>query len=169
MTTDLFTFVELYDRALATLAHILAKGAEHAESTGATAPEMLEWRLIHDMQPLRFQVAVVCNFSGQWPARVAGLSLPPDVPTDLTLEALQAAIADARAYLATLEPAQFAGRDDVPLTVALGNGMSPTLPSARWLTHFATTNLYFHLSTAYGILRAHGTPIGKVDLFPTGL
>jgi len=47
--------------------------------------------------------------------------------------------------------------------------MKPTLPSGQWLTVFATTNLYFHLSTAYGILRAKGVPLGKVDLFATGL
>jgi hypothetical protein len=47
--------------------------------------------------------------------------------------------------------------------------MEPTLPAARWLTVFATTNLYFHLSTAYGILRSKGVQIGKADLFSTGL
>ena len=50
--------------------------------------------------------------------------------------------------------------------MALGNGMEPTLPAGRWLTVFAATNLYFHLSTAYDILRARGVPLGKVDLFP---
>jgi hypothetical protein len=43
------------------------------------------------------------------------------------------------------------------------------LPAGQWLTVFATTNLHFHLSTAYGILRAHGVPIGKADLFARGL
>ncbi|HEX4095392.1 MAG TPA: DUF1993 family protein, partial [Caulobacteraceae bacterium] len=74
-----------------------------------------------------------------------------------------------KAYLAALTPQQFAGRDEIPLTVEIGNGMTPTLPSAQWLTVFATTNLYFHLSTAYGILRAKGVQIGKVDMFAGGL
>ena len=47
--------------------------------------------------------------------------------------------------------------------------MEPTLPAEQWLTVFGTTNLFFHLSTAYGILRARGVPIGKVDLFAAGL
>ena len=47
--------------------------------------------------------------------------------------------------------------------------MEPTLPAAQWLTVFATTNLYFHFSTAYGILRSKGVPIGKIDLFASGL
>lgn len=54
--------------------------------------------------------------------------------------------------------------------MSIGSGqMEPTLAAGRWLSVFATTNLYFHLSTAYGILRAHGVPIGKVDLFASGL
>ncbi len=47
--------------------------------------------------------------------------------------------------------------------------MEPHLPSGQWLTVFATTNLFFHLSTAYGILRAHGVTIGKPDMFGRGL
>ena len=60
-----------------------------------------------------------------------------------------------------------AGAQASPTAIA-----APTLPlghAGRWITGFATTNLYFHLSMAYAILRAHGVAIGKVDLFPTGL
>src|SRR5258708_40126087 len=63
MAVSLFTFVDLYNRALDTLAHILTKGAAHAATIDAGESEMLDWRLIDDMQPLRFQVMVVCNFT----------------------------------------------------------------------------------------------------------
>ena len=43
--------------------------------------------------------------------------------------------------------------------------MEPTLPAGQWLSVFATTNIYFHLSMAYAILRMKGVPIGKIDLF----
>lgn len=168
MPVNLYTFVELYTRALDTAAHILAKGADHARATGASEAEMLDWRLIDDMNPLRFQLMVVCNFTRKWPARVTGLPLPEDIGADLELTGFRAAIDDAKGYLATLTPEHFAGRDAVPLTVNIGV-MEPTLPAERWLTGFATTNVYFHLSMAYAILRAHGAPIGKIDLFPSGL
>jgi uncharacterized protein len=163
------TFVDLYTRVLDTAAHILTKGADHARATGSSEAEMLDWRLIHDMNPLRFQLMVVCNFTRQWPARVAGLSVPENIGADLDLAGFKAAIAQARVYLATLTPEQFAGRDEVPLTISIGGALEPTLPAGRWLTVFASTNIYFHLSMAYAILRAHGVPIGKLDLFPTGL
>jgi len=168
MTVNLFTFVDLYSRQLGTLDHLLTKGAEHARAIGASEAQMLQWRLIDDMAPLAFQAMVVCNFSRLWPARVAGLPLPVEITEDLDLAGFKAAITEAKAYLAALTPEQFAGRDDVPLTVTIGNGMEPTLPSGQWLTVFATTNLYFHLSTAYGILRSKGVQIGKVDLFAGG-
>jgi hypothetical protein len=169
VTVSLYTFVDLFTRQLATLEHLLAKGAEHAKASGAAEDDMLDWRLIEDMQPLRFQAMVVCNFSRLWPARVAGLPLPAEIAADLDLAGFKAAIADAKAYLAGMTPEQFVGRDEVPLTVTIGTGMEPTLPAAQWLTVFATTNLYFHLSTAYGILRSKGVQIGKIDLFASGL
>jgi len=170
MTTSLFTFVELYRRIVRSAAHVLRKGEAHVAAAGGSAAEMLAWRLIDDMQPLRFQVGVVCNFSKQWPARVAGLPLPDDIPEDLDLDGLYAALAAAEAFLDALRPGQFEGRDEIPLKIAIANGaFEPTLPAGRWLTVFATTNLFFHLSTAYDILRAKGVPLGKLDLFSDGL
>ena len=168
MTINLYSFVGLYDRALSTLSPVLAKGAERAKALGVSEADMLEWRLIDDMNPLRFQAQVVINFANQWTSRVAGLPLPADIPTDLDLAGLQAAIRDAKAYLATLKPEQFAGRDDIPLTVNLGQ-LEPTFPAGQWLSVFASTNVYFHLSMAYAILRARGADLGKRDLFAGGL
>jgi hypothetical protein len=169
MTVNLHTFVGLYTRAVDTAAHLLAKGAEHAAANGVGEADMLDWRLIDDMQPLRFQLMVACNFPKQWLARALDLPVPADVGADLDLAGFKAALADTKAYLAALTPAQFEGRDDVPLTVTIGNGMSPTMPAGQWVSVFATTNIYFHLSTAYGILRSKGVQIGKVDLFAGGL
>lgn len=168
MKTDLYTFVGLYSRGLTTLAHVLDKGAAFARSKGVSEGEMLEWRLIDDMNPLRFQAYMVINFSRQWPARVAGLEVPADLPPDLGFAGIKAAIEEAKTYLAGLKTEQFEGRDDAPLTVSLGQ-MSPTFPAAQWLTGFATTNFYFHLSIAYAILRQRGADLGKRDMFAGGL
>lgn len=169
MTVSLYTFVGLYDRALITATHLLDRGLAHVDQTGVGKAEMLDWRLIDDMQPFRFQLMVLVNFAQQWPTRVAGLPVPESIGTDLDAGAWQEAIAKAREYLATLRPEQFENRDDVPLTFRISDQLEASLPAGQWLTVFATTNIYFHLSTAYGILRAHGVPIGKRDLFAGGL
>ncbi|WP_419808239.1 DUF1993 domain-containing protein [Sphingomonas sp.] len=166
MSVDLFTFIGMYDRQLATAAHLLDRGAAHA---GGEAEAMLDWRLIEDMAPLRYQLRVIANFTRTWPARVAGLEPPVEIDDTLDLAGFRTAIAESRAYLAALTSEQFDGREEEPLTIPLGNGTAPTLPAARWLTGFATTNVYFHLSIAYAIMRAKGVPIGKVDLFGGGL
>ena len=169
MAIDAYNFVGMYSHALATTRNILAKGAAHAAAAGVSQTEMLGWRLVEDMQPLSFQLMVVCNFACAWPARFAGEPVPKEITADLAVAGFHRAIDDAQAYLARLRPEDFAGKDDIELTHTLGTEMTVTLPRGRWLTTFATTNLYFHLSTAYGILRANGVPIGKADLFAGGL
>jgi hypothetical protein len=169
MPVNAYAFVGMYSHALDAAANVLAKGAAHAAAGGVGESELLGWRLIDDMQPLTFQLKVICDFARQWPARVAGLPVPEDVAADLDVAGYQAALADAKAYLASLAPEQFEGCDDRDVTHTLGTGMTVTLPAGRWLTHFATTNLYFHLSTAYDILRSRGVPLGKADLFAGGL
>lgn len=169
MTINLHTFITLYDHALVSAAHLLDKGVAHAAATGVSERDMLGWRLIDDMHPLGFQVMVVVNFARQWPARVAGLSVPEPIGADLDVGQFKQAIAQARDYLATLTPARLEGRDDVPVTYRIAEGFEPTLPGGQWLAVFATTNIHFHLTTAYGILRAHGVPLGKADMFSGGL
>lgn len=171
MAVSLYSFVDMYTRAIAVAAHVLEKGAAHAKEQGMAEDEILEWRLIDDMHPLRFQLAIVIDFTRHWLARAAGLELPPEfVSEGKTVADFQAALADARAWVSALTPEQFEGRDDAPLKVSLGGGaMEPELPVSQWITGFATVNVYFHLSTAYGILRKEGVPIGKLDLFPMGL
>lgn len=168
MTVCLFTFVDLYSKGLGTLDNLLAKGAAFAKSKGGAEADILDWRLIDDMNPLRFQAMVVINIAKQWPARAAGLPVPEAITEDLDLAGFKAAIADAKAYLAGLKAEQFDGRDAAPITFDLGQ-FAPTLPAGQWLSGFATTNFYFHLSTAYGILRHKGVQIGKPDLFAGGL
>ena len=169
MTVSLFTFIDLFSKTAGTASHLLEKGVKHAQDKGLSGEAVLDWRLVDDMQPLRFQLMVVANFTRLWPARVAGLALPAEVSDQLDVAGFKAALADARTYLAGLTADQFAGRDDVPLAYTLGTGMDMTLPSGQWLSVFAATNLYFHLSTAYGILRAGGVLLGKPDLFASGL
>jgi hypothetical protein len=168
VTVSLFTFVDLYSKGLTTLDSLLAKGAAFAAEKGVSEADLLNWRLVDDMNPLSFQAIVVINFSKQWTARAAGLPVPENIAEDLDVAGYRAEIAKAKAFLAELKAEQFAGREDAPITFNLGM-MEPTLPAAQWLTGFSTTNFYFHLSIAYAILRNRGVPLGKPDMFAGGL
>ncbi len=169
MPLTLHTYAHRFGQALATASHLLDKGAAFAAERGIGEREMLGWRLIEDMTPLSFQVAVVTSLARQWPARIAGLPIPETVSADLDVAGLKAQIAAGRAELSAMTPPMFEGRDETPLTYRIGPEMELTRPAGDWLSGFATTNLYFHLSTAYGILRSRGVPLGKPDLFAGGL
>jgi hypothetical protein len=168
-TTSLYTFVDLFSRSVVTAKHLLAKGATHAAGLGITEQEMLSWRLAEDMHPMGFQLMVVANFSRTWPARVAGLEPPAGIAADLDVAEFNAGLDAALSYLRALTPEQFEGRDEAPLTFEIMPGMAPTLPAAQWLTVFAATNINFHVSMVYAILRTKGVPLGKADMFAAGL
>ena len=169
MTTTLYSFVHLYRRQLDIAAHLLDKGAEYAAANGVAERDLLGWRLADDMHPLSFQIMVVINFSQLWTARAADVPVPDAVTADLDVTGYRTAIAAAREWLGTLTPAQFAGRDDMPLSFEIMPGMAPTLPAERWVTGFGMTNIAFHASMIYAILRTRGVPLGKLDVFPMGL
>ena len=166
MSSALFTCVGGFDRQLQTAAHLLDRGKAHG---GEDAAAMLGWRLIADMQPLAFQLRNVIRYAQVWPAKAIGAEPPADLPDALDLAGFEHAIAAARAYLAGLTADRFAGRDDLPLTETLGPGVSPTMAASRWLTGFVTVTIHFHVNMIYAILRQHGVPIGKRDLFAGGL
>ncbi|MDB5439183.1 MAG: hypothetical protein JWM33_1610 [Caulobacteraceae bacterium] len=167
--TSLYTFVDLFSRSVVTAKHLLAKGVAHAAEHGIAEQEMMSWRLAEDMHPLGFQLRVVANFTRTWPARVAGLEPPEGISADLDVAGFNAGLDAALAFLSALTPAQFDGRDDLPMTFEIMPGMAPTLPAASWLTVFAATNVNFHLSMVYAILRTNGVPLGKADMFSAGL
>lgn len=168
MKVGLSTFGELYAKGLDTLRNILEKGAAFAEEQGASSEDMLGWSLAPDMFPLRRQAQIVISFAQQWALRAAGLQVPATLEGESSLEDLYDAIAAAKDQLATLSPELFEGRDDVMLTMSIGT-IEPTMPLGQWVSGFATTNFYFHLTIAYAILRARGVPLGKPDMFGGGL
>jgi hypothetical protein len=165
---NLFSFVGMYERVVGTAEHLLAQGVAYAKANGVAEAEMLNWKLADDMFPLWRQLQVVVDFPKEWIARAAALDVPARTDVESTAAELAAGLAATRAWLQGLKAEQFAGRDDVELTVNIGV-MEPTFPTSQWISVFATTNIYFHLSTAYGILRSKGVQIGKRDLFAGGI
>ena len=88
---SLFSFVDMYARALVTVSRLLDKADEHALALKISVEEVLDLRLIDDMKPLRFQLMVVINFTQQWPARVAGIAAAESLDETASAEALRAA------------------------------------------------------------------------------
>lgn len=154
--------VEVFQRRLEGLAHFLGKGVEFATARKMKDEQFLNARLHADMLPLVAQIRIATDHAKGGAGRLAGVELPVFEDTETTIPELVGRVEKARAFLATLKPAQFEGVESRRVTIKL---MGDTLEFAApaYLFHFATPNFYFHQVTAYGILRNMGVPIGKVD------
>ena len=148
--------------SLTALSVILAKAEAHAEAKKLKPDVLPNLRLIADMFPLWRQVCIVTDHAKGASARLAGLEVPSYPDTETTLAELQARIAKTIAFLRTIPDSAFEGAEAGTITVKAGP-RELTFPALQYLHGYAVPNFYFHMSTAYNILRANGVDVGKVD------
>jgi len=159
--------VELYDltvpvfiRGLNNLSALLDKAVAHAGEAGADA--LLQNRLIEDMNPLVKQVQVACDSAKLCVARLSGVDAPVNEDTEATVPELKARIASTLAWLASVPRETVDGQEGKDIVLKFPGGEWP-FKGAAYVIGFAQPNFYFHLTTAYGLLRQAGVPIGKRD------
>jgi len=150
------TLLTTYDNFLGSLDGWLAKAAEH----GGDA--LLERKLADDMFPLSRQIRFVCNLPGEAMAGAAGVAYSSSDIDDATLPAARERIAATRALIKGWRETPF-GADDAPIELSLANGMTFDLDTLSYVRDWALPQFYFHLMSAYAILRAAGVPLGKAD------
>lgn len=156
--------VEVFRSRLEGLAYFIGKGVEFAEAREMKDEAFLNARLHADMLPLVAQVRIATDHAKGGAGRLAGVELPVFEDDETTTGELKGRIGKALSFLETLSPEQFDGVEERRVSLKLG---PDTLDFAApaYLHHFAVPNFYFHVTTAYGILRAMGVPIGKRDFF----
>jgi uncharacterized protein len=153
-TADLL--LTTYDNMLGSLDAWLAKAAKH----GCDA--LLDARLAEDMFPLARQIRFVCNLPGEAMAGAAGVAFSSSDIDDATLSAARERIAATRALIQGWRATPF-GADDAPVELSLANGMTFDMQTEAYVRDWALPQFYFHLMTAYAILRSNGVPLGKAD------
>ncbi len=162
--------VSLYDLSVASYLQtlpaveaFLKKGQEHFAANNGDANAVADMRLAPDMLPFRFQVhSVVHHSQGAIAGIKAGVFTPPSPMPKHDYAGLVQQVADARAALEKVTPAEveaLAGRD---MTFAMGELKIP-FTVENFLLSFSLPNFYFHAATAYDILRAQGVALGKRD------
>ncbi len=154
--------VTVFDNFLKGLAAILKKAEAHCEAKKIEPDALLKARLFPDMFHFTQQVQLVSDFAKGTGARLAGIAAPSFPDEEKTFAELQARIAKTRDFLATLKKQQFAGAAERPITIKVG-GQDMTFAGAAYLSGYAMPNFYFHLATAYNILRHNGVELGKRD------
>jgi hypothetical protein len=149
---------------LTTLSLCLEKAATDAAARKFNPDVLLQSRLAPDMLPFASQVRIACDTAKYGAARLAGVEAPRHEDTEATLADLQARIASTQAFLAGVPAAAIdasVGRD---ITFPVGRERTPkTLEAAAYLNQWVLPNFYFHIVTAYALLRHNGVPIGKSD------
>jgi uncharacterized protein len=154
--------VPVFDRTLAALAAILTKAEAHCEARKIEPAALLTARLFPDMFTLTRQVQLSCDFAKGPAARMAGVEIPSFADTEVTFAELQTRIEKTRAFLAGLTPAQFEGAETRTIRFK-ARGQDHEAPGLAYFTRLAQQNFWFHVTTAYNILRHNGVELGKGD------
>ena len=154
--------VPVLDNFLKALSAILKKAEAHCESKKIDPEALLRARLFPDMYHFTRQVQLVTDFAKGASARLAGMAVPSFADEEKTFADLQARIARTRDFLATLKKEQFTGAAERTITIKVG-GQDMSFAGAVYLSGFAMPNFYFHLATAYNIMRHNGVELGKRD------
>jgi hypothetical protein len=149
-------------KTLTNLSAILDKGAAFAEAKKVDPSVLLGYRLAPDMLSLTRQVQIASDHAKRATARLAGVEAPVYEDTEASFAELKARIDKTIAFIKTVKPAQIDGSEAREITLKLG-GNTRTLSGQTYLLHNALPNFFFHVTTAYAILRHCGVEIGKSD------
>jgi hypothetical protein len=144
------------------LSAIFDKAIAHAEARKIDPAALTTFRLYPDMLPLSRQVHIACDAAKNAVARLAGVEVPKHEDVEQTFPELKARIAKTIAFIRTIQPAQIDGTEDKDISLKIG-GRDMKFTGMQYLLGFALPNFYFHVTTAYNILRHNGVEIGKMD------
>lgn len=153
----------IFRTALANLDHCLGKAVASAQARRFDPDVLVTMRLAPDMLPLASQVRIACDAAKNGAARLAGLEAPRFEDTETTMVQLRERIARTLAWLETVPAAALDGGEDRAITFPVGRERTRTMSGEDYLRHWALPNLFFHVTTAYALLRHNGVDVGKTD------
>ncbi|MBD9470173.1 DUF1993 domain-containing protein [Pseudoxanthomonas sp. PXM01] len=155
--------VPVFLRALRNLRHVLEKGEAHARGRGEDPAALLQARLYEDMLPLLRQVQIATDTAKFGAARLAGVESPRFEDVETTFDELYARLDAIAGYLRTFDETALQGSETRAVTLSTRTRGDLHFDGRGYLLGHALPNLFFHVTTAYAILRHHGVPLGKLD------
>jgi hypothetical protein len=163
MTISMFqATVPPFARVLTSLATILEKAAAHCEARKIDPAVLVNARLFPDMFPLTRQVQIASDSAKGGAARLAGVEPPSYADNETTFPELIERLRKTATFLGTLREEQFAGAEERTVTWKTRSA-ERSMQGLPFLLIHVTPNVYFHVTTAYNILRHNGVEIGKQD------
>ena len=152
----------VFVRMLRNLDAVLDKGAAHAAARKIDPAVLVNARLFPDMFPLSAQVRIAGDFAKGAVARLTGNEPPKYEDNETSFDDLKARIARTIAYVESFGPEQFADAATRTVTMKM-RGEDKSFDGTTYLANIVLPNFYFHLTTAYDILRHNGVELGKRD------
>ncbi len=156
-----------YRSMLKNLSAVIAKAQAHCEARKIDPAAFLSARLYPDMLPFTSQVQIACDNIKGAAGRLSGVEMPKFEDDEKTFPELQARIDKTIAFIDTLTEAQFAGAAERDIVLQLRD-RKVEFKGADYLLLWANPNVYFHITTAYALLRHGGVEIGKRDYLSGG-
>ncbi len=147
---------------LTNLSAILDKAQAHAEAKKIDPAALINFRLYPDMFPMKRQVQIACDTAKGAVARLAGVEVPKHEDNEETFAELKARIAKTIDFIKTVKPAQIDGSEEKNIHLKLGP-REVDYKGMQYLLGQAIPNFYFHVTTAYDILRHNGVELAKRD------
>lgn len=160
--------VLVFVRGLKVLKSLLEKGAAHAAEAGLDPTTLTGARLAPDMLDLIGQVQRASDTSKLSVQRLSGVAAPAMPDNESSFEDLAKRVADTIVYLESVPPAALEGAEQRTVELSAG-AATRTFTGAAYLLEFGIPNFYFHLTTAYDILRSQGVKVGKLDFIGANL
>jgi hypothetical protein len=139
----------------------LTKAEEYAAAKKFDVGVLMNGRLTPDMKPFIYQVQSACDYVKAAAAWLSGQTPPKHPDTEQTIGELRERIRKTVAFAASVAEAQYAGANERKVTLSWAPGKF--LGGKDYLLQMSIPNIYFHLTTAYAILRHHGVDVGKMD------
>ncbi len=168
MTSSLHTTSHtVFNQMLGGLNNVLSKAQAHAVARKIEPAVLLQGRLYPDMFPLLRQVQVACDFAKSVSARLAGVDVPSFEDNEQSFVDLQARIEKTLAFINGLQAAQFEGSETREIITQAGTPKEKRFSGQSYLLNYGLPHFYFHVTTAYAILRHVGIDIGKKDYIGT--
>jgi hypothetical protein len=161
--------IELYDltvpvfiRTLGIMSKFLERGRAYAAEKGIDEAEFLTARLYEDMAPLTAQIQRVSDTSKLFAVRVGAVENVPMEDNEASFADLQARLTKTIDFLKSVPADAINGKEAASVIVKFGSNEVP-FTGLSYAQGFAIPNFYFHVTTAYAILRMKGVPVGKLD------
>ena len=169
MTISMYSAsVPVFRNMLGNLSHFLDKAQAHAETRKFDPQVLVDDRLAPDMLPLRKQVQIACDAAKNGLARLSGVEAPKFEDNEATLAELKERIRKTLDFLDSVPRGKVDGCEDKDITFPAGRDVTRTLKGEAYLLNVALPNLFFHVTTAYAILRHNGVELGKGDYLAGG-